>query len=286
MNDMLFDCSSLVSLDLSLFDTSNVTGMKAMFYGCSSLTSLDLSNFDTYNVTDMEFMFFGCEKLTFLDVGNWDTARVTDMGIMFDGCLALEEVDVSGWDTSNVTDMSSMFTACKVLLDKEDDSSAAKAFFRGFKNGFGTITVAYLIMLVLIVLVGYSALSVLFYNIEHMGFSVGISLVGLFICSMFQSVICIFHSRFSCTLWQLFRNAWLLFLAHPLRCILVCALTWSPLAILLVDLRVFLMITPIFLAVFFSFVHLLRHGVMKKPFADLEEMYKQRQNPEPQPEEN
>lgn len=179
-----------------------------------------------------------------------------------------------------------LYTGLRVLMDKEDDSSASKAFFRGFQNGFGTITAAYLIMLVLIVLVGYSALSVLFYNIDDMGISVWISLAGLFICGMFQSLISIFHARFRCTLWQLFRNAWLLFLAHPLRSILVCALTWSPLVILLVDLRVFLMITPIFLAVFFSFVHLLCHGLMKKPFADLEQMLKKQQNPEPQPEEN
>ena len=33
-----------------------------------------------------------------------------------------------------------MFTAVRVLSDKEDDSSAVAAFFRGFKNGFGKVT--------------------------------------------------------------------------------------------------------------------------------------------------
>jgi surface protein len=34
-----------------------------MFNGCSSLTSLDLSNFDTSNVTTMQYMFQDCTSL-------------------------------------------------------------------------------------------------------------------------------------------------------------------------------------------------------------------------------
>ena len=45
MNFMFSDCSSLVSLDLSGFDTSNVREMNAMFSNCSSLVFLDLSGF-------------------------------------------------------------------------------------------------------------------------------------------------------------------------------------------------------------------------------------------------
>ena len=45
--------SNLYSIDLSGFDTSNVTDMCGMFCGCRSLISLDLSGFDTSNVTSM-----------------------------------------------------------------------------------------------------------------------------------------------------------------------------------------------------------------------------------------
>jgi surface protein len=50
---MFNQCSSLTSLDLSNFNTSNVNNMSGMFSQCSSLTSLDLSNFNTSNVKDM-----------------------------------------------------------------------------------------------------------------------------------------------------------------------------------------------------------------------------------------
>ena len=34
--------------------------MGYMFYGCSSLEELNISNFNTNNITDMRFMFDGC----------------------------------------------------------------------------------------------------------------------------------------------------------------------------------------------------------------------------------
>jgi surface protein len=47
---MFSRCESLISLDLSGFNTSNVTDMTWMFERCSSLQSLDLSSFDTRKV--------------------------------------------------------------------------------------------------------------------------------------------------------------------------------------------------------------------------------------------
>ena len=37
--------------------------MRCMFYGCSSLTNINLSNFNTNNVTHMEGMFSYCSSL-------------------------------------------------------------------------------------------------------------------------------------------------------------------------------------------------------------------------------
>ena len=35
-----------------------------MFSNCNSLTNLNLSNFNTQNITDIYSMFFGCNSLT------------------------------------------------------------------------------------------------------------------------------------------------------------------------------------------------------------------------------
>ena len=62
---MFRDCSSLISIDLSSFNTTNVNNMSSMFDGCSSLTSIDLSSFNTtnVNVNNMANMFYECSSL-------------------------------------------------------------------------------------------------------------------------------------------------------------------------------------------------------------------------------
>ena len=112
---MFLGCSGLTSLDVSGFNTANVTSMSYMFLGCSGLTSLDVSGFKTDNVTDMRYMFSGCSSLTSLDVSGFNTANVTEMYGMFDGCSGLASLDVSGFKTDNVTNMSGMFYGCSGL---------------------------------------------------------------------------------------------------------------------------------------------------------------------------
>ena len=113
----------LAYLDVSNWDTSNVTDMSSMFVGCKYLSYLDVSKWNTGNVTNMSSMFSTTDyyrspiynSLTYLDVSNWDTSNVTDMSSMFVGCKYLSYLDVSKWNTSNVTNMSSMFYGCTGL---------------------------------------------------------------------------------------------------------------------------------------------------------------------------
>ena len=51
--------------------------MRGMFYGCKNITNIDLSNFDTKNVTNMSGMFFGFKNLINIDLSNFDTKNVT-----------------------------------------------------------------------------------------------------------------------------------------------------------------------------------------------------------------
>ena len=88
------------------------SNIQKMFYG-KKLTSLDLSNFDTSNVTNMGNMFGRC-SVTSLDLSKWDTSNVTDMNNMFNSC-DVTSLDLSNFDTSNVTDMSNMFGNNKKL---------------------------------------------------------------------------------------------------------------------------------------------------------------------------
>ena len=114
--------STVFTLDVSNFDTSNVTDMSGMFGyvadgGNNTVFTLDVSNFDTSNVTNMNMMFIQTatdSTAITLDVSNFDTSNVTDMGWMF-SCIGYNNpnftLDVSNFDTSNVTNMNNMFNA-------------------------------------------------------------------------------------------------------------------------------------------------------------------------------
>jgi len=115
MRSMFCGCSSLKSIDLSSFNTNNVTNMSCMFCECSSLKSIDLSSFNTNNVTDMSYMLFGCSSLKSIDLSSFNTNNVTDMSYMFRGCSSLKSIDLSSFNTNNVTDMSNMFRGCSSL---------------------------------------------------------------------------------------------------------------------------------------------------------------------------
>ena len=78
-------CSTLITLDLSNFNTSSVTNMSRMFSYCSSLTSLDLSMFNTSKVTDMSYMFSDCSSLTSLDISNFDFSNIASIENTFEG---------------------------------------------------------------------------------------------------------------------------------------------------------------------------------------------------------
>ena len=110
MSGMFYHCLNLTKLDLSNFDTSNVTTMggnfeywltqygdfqrtyygdkAGMFEGCSSLTALIIP-FDTSHVEDFCGMFCGCKKLTVLDISSFDTSSAINMNCMFDYCINL-----------------------------------------------------------------------------------------------------------------------------------------------------------------------------------------------------
>ena len=115
---MFFNCSSLKSIDLFSFNTTNVSSMNKMFFKCSSLESIDLSSFNTTNVTDMSNMFSHCSSLKSIDLSSFNTTNVTNMSDMFYNCSSLESIDLSSFNTTNVKDMSYMFYNCSSLRKK------------------------------------------------------------------------------------------------------------------------------------------------------------------------
>lgn len=128
---------------LYLAKTSNGTNYTRLFNSCTSIISLDLSSWDTSNVTNMEYMFYLCDSLTELNVSTWDTSNVTNMSSMFNFCSALESLDLSGWEINDITDTSNMLGYCMSLhtlrLDNCSNATINKIIT---SSGFTTGTIS------------------------------------------------------------------------------------------------------------------------------------------------
>ena len=143
LNEMFKDCSLLSSINLSNYNTNNVTDMSHMFSICSSLNSINLSNFNTNNVTDMNGMFSNCYSLNSINLSNFNTNNVTNMSWMFSHCSSLNSINLSNFNTNNVTDMHYMFYKCSSLnsinlsnfnCDKISKTDGIKEMFKDCKN--------------------------------------------------------------------------------------------------------------------------------------------------------
>ncbi len=145
MTSMFEGCSALEELILGkTFNTSRVTNMYHMFASLKSIKTLDLTMLDTSNVTGMTGMFQYCGDTIEDDDWNvigktgletikfgtgWNTEKVTSMESMFECCYNLESLDLSGFDTGEVTTMSAMFRNCESLaaIDVSDFNTSSLA---------------------------------------------------------------------------------------------------------------------------------------------------------------
>lgn len=168
-----------------------------------------------------------------------------------------------------------LYNAVKVLLDKEDDSSAAGAFFKGFTSGFGTVTLAWGLMSLLLVLVAVAGGYAYIY-----GYPAWLAILPIVLVALFQTLIPAFHSRFGCTAMQLIRNVFFLLFAHPIRSIGAVVLLWIPLAVFMLDTFLFIQITPIWLTLYFSTAAAFGYSFLKKPFTTLTDHFNETHGPE------
>ena len=147
---MFFNFNWIEELDLSDFDTSNVTNMWGVFAWCSSLAEINLSGWDfsKYNIASlmMNMTYGWLPSLKKLDMSNtkygttmnyafwwlssleeivleWaNTSVVTNMWSMFNGDSKLIELNLGGRNTSNVNNMNTMFSWCTSIKNLNLDN--------------------------------------------------------------------------------------------------------------------------------------------------------------------
>ncbi|MBR0491019.1 MAG: BspA family leucine-rich repeat surface protein [Clostridia bacterium] len=122
---MFNNLQTITNIKLSYFiSTSKVLNMSYLFHNCLALTTLDVSSFDTANVSTMDYMFAGSETdynnlntskdysmhlTTIYGLEKFNTSKVTSMKGMFRMCTSITSLDLRSFDTKNVIDFSYMF---------------------------------------------------------------------------------------------------------------------------------------------------------------------------------
>lgn len=135
---MFSSCCNVKTLDLSGFNTTNVTTFSGMFNGCENLESINLSSFTISDkTTSLSNMFIYCRHLkNIIRNKNWNTSNVTTFEAMFQECYSLKELDISDFNFSKATTIKNMFNLCgrlkKLKATIDLTKITAKANVQGF----------------------------------------------------------------------------------------------------------------------------------------------------------
>ena len=114
---MFSKCKHISKIDLSSFDSKNITNMSYMFSDCSNLTNVNLTSLRAENVTDVSYIFSNCTNLANIDLSNFKTKNLINMKNMFSLCINLKNIIFDLFNTENVQNMSYMFYNCQNLTN-------------------------------------------------------------------------------------------------------------------------------------------------------------------------
>ena len=109
---------TLVEVDLSLINTTNIERMVKTFRDCISLRKVVLPNITSSSLIEILGMFEGCISLTSVEfTGEFTTKNVNNTESMFKGCKSLVSINFpNSFDTSNANEIKDMFSGCISLI--------------------------------------------------------------------------------------------------------------------------------------------------------------------------
>ena len=114
---IFYELYSMEVVDISGWDTSNVTTMDCMFSQCPKLKKIiGIENLDVSKLEDANYMFYGGENLVELDLTNWNPILLENAYYMFYSCSNLKIIkNIENWQLPNIKDIRYMFGGCTKL---------------------------------------------------------------------------------------------------------------------------------------------------------------------------
>lgn len=71
------------------------TSLESMFVQCKAINDVNITKWNTSNITSMEYLFYNCDAFN-QPIGSWDVSSVKSVNYMLAGCSAFNQ-DLSGW---------------------------------------------------------------------------------------------------------------------------------------------------------------------------------------------
>ena len=114
--NLFYNMTKIKSVDLSHFNTTELTDMSHLFDGCTELEAITFGNsFNKTKVANMSHLFYNCISLISINLSKLNTESVTKMSYLFAYCSGLTEINLNTFNTENVEKMEGMFMKCEKL---------------------------------------------------------------------------------------------------------------------------------------------------------------------------
>ena len=104
-----YNCTDIMEIDMTKFDTSLIVDMSYMFALCNSLKSLNVDNLNTEKVETFEYMFYNCKSLTLMNLESFRNPSSTSLYRMFYGCENLEYINIKNFEEKDNMNINEMF---------------------------------------------------------------------------------------------------------------------------------------------------------------------------------
>ena len=92
-----------------------LTSMKGLFQNLNTLISVDLTEFNSEKITDMDSTFLNCINLIYVDFSKFHSRKLQIMDDCFRNCRGITEIDLSSFNTPKLSSMKNTFKDCKSL---------------------------------------------------------------------------------------------------------------------------------------------------------------------------
>ncbi len=106
-----YNCISLNSSNLNLWNTSSIKAMNNMFKGATSFDQ-SLGNWNTSSVLNMSYMFFGATAFN-QPIGAWNTTNVSTLVGMFSGAASFNQ-SLGSWTLASASSLIDIFQGTSI----------------------------------------------------------------------------------------------------------------------------------------------------------------------------